>query len=143
MPCRRGRRCWTKAACLGQVTRVYPPVSEVTLMTDRDQAIPVLNARTGARGLAFGDAALPRGTLELRYMDANVDMAAGDLLTTSGVDGVYPPGLPVARVLKMERRVDSAFARIYGTARGASGGQSACDGAATAGAANSDPTGAR
>jgi rod shape-determining protein MreC len=64
------------------------------------------------RALAFGDSALRSGTLELRFIDAHVDMVAGDLLTTSGVDGVYPPGLPVARVLKIERRADSAFARI-------------------------------
>lgn len=97
---------------LGQVTRVYPMVSEVTLITDPNQAIPVLNARTGARGLAFGNTSSSSGTLELRYMDAHVDMAAGDLLTTSGVDGIYPPGLQVGRVLKIERRADSAFARI-------------------------------
>jgi rod shape-determining protein MreC len=97
---------------LGQVTRVYPMVSEVTLITDPNQAIPVLNARTGSRGLAFGNSIVRSGTLELRYMDANVDMAAGDLLTTSGVDGVYPPGLQVGRVLKIERRADSVFARI-------------------------------
>ena len=97
---------------LGQVTRVYPIVSEVTLVTDRDQAIPVLNTRTGARGVAFGDPVLRASALELRYMAANADVQAGDLLTTSGVDGVYPAGLPVARVEKVERRVDSAFARI-------------------------------
>lgn len=97
---------------LGQVTRVYPLVSEVTLITDPNQAIPVLNVRTGVRGLAFGNTSVASGTLELRYMDVNVDMAAGDLLTTSGVDGVYPPGLQVGRVLKIERRPDSAFARI-------------------------------
>ena len=97
---------------LGQVTRVYPMVSEVTLITDPNQAIPVLNVRTGVRGLAFGNATVASGTLELRYMDANVEMAAGDLLTTSGVDGIYPPGLQVGRVLKIERRPDSAFARI-------------------------------
>ena len=97
---------------LGQVTRVYPLVSEVTLVTDRDQAIPVLNTRTGARGVAFGDPALRSSSLELRFMAANADVQTGDLLTTSGVDGVYPPGLPVARVTKVERRVDSAFARI-------------------------------
>jgi rod shape-determining protein MreC len=101
-----------EAGILGQVTRVYPLVSEVTLVTDRNQAIPVLNARTGVRGLAFGDAASRSGSLELRFMDAHVDMQAGDLLTTSGVDGVYPPGLPVAKVTKIERRADSAFARI-------------------------------
>jgi rod shape-determining protein MreC len=101
-----------ESGVLGQVTRVYPMVSEVTLVTDRDQAIPVLNTRTGARGVAFGDPVLRANALELRYMAANADVQAGDLLTTSGVDGVYPPGLPVAKVEKVERRVDSAFARI-------------------------------
>ena len=97
---------------LGQVTRVYPTISEVTLITDREQAIPVLNTRTGARGVAFGDPALRASALELRFMAANTDVQVGDLLTTSGVDGVYPPGLPVAKVSKVDRRVDSAFARI-------------------------------
>jgi len=101
------------AGVLGQVTRVYTAVSEVTLLTDRDQAIPVLNTRTGARGVAFGDPAVHGGGLELRFMAGNSDVLAGDLLSTSGVDGVYPPGLPVARVDRVERRVDSAFARIY------------------------------
>ncbi|MFZ3084301.1 rod shape-determining protein MreC [Rhodoferax ferrireducens] len=101
-----------EAGVLGQVTRVYPAISEVTLITDREQAIPVLNTRTGARGVAFGDPALRANALELRFMAANTDVQVGDLLTTSGVDGVYPPGLPVAKVAKVDRRVDSAFARI-------------------------------
>ena len=104
-----------ESGVLGQVTRVYPSVSEVTLITDRDQAIPVLNARTGARGIAFGDAAAHSAAIELRFMAANADVQAGDILTTSGVDGVYPPGLPVAKVARVERRVDSAFARIFCT----------------------------
>ena len=103
-----------ESGVLGQVTRVHPVVSEVTLITDRDQAIPVLNARTGQRSAAYGD---PTGThggsLELRFMAGNADVQVGDLLTTSGIDGVYPPGLPVAKVDKIERRADSAFARIY------------------------------
>lgn len=102
-----------ESGVLGQVTRVYPSISEVTLITDREQAIPVLNARTGARGIAFGDANAHASALELRYMAANADVQPGDLLTTSGVDGVYPPGLPVAKVDRVERRVDSAFARIF------------------------------
>lgn len=103
-----------ESGVLGQVTRVYPLVSEVTLVIDSDQAIPVLNARTGARSVAFGDPA-HAGSLELRFMAGNADVQAGDLLTTSGVDGIYPAGLPVARVEKVERRADSAFARIYCT----------------------------
>ncbi len=97
---------------LGQVTRVYGSVSEVTLITDADQAIPVLNTRTGIRGVAFGDLSAVGGGLELRYMPADTDVQVGDLLSTSGVDGVYAAGLAVARVDKIERRSESVFARI-------------------------------
>jgi rod shape-determining protein MreC len=101
-----------ESGVLGQVTRVHPLISEVTLVTDREQAIPVLNTRTGARSVAYGDPSSHGGSLELRFMAGNADVQPGDLLTTSGVDGVYPPGLPVAKVEKVERRADSGFARI-------------------------------
>jgi rod shape-determining protein MreC len=101
-----------ESGVLGQVTRVHPLISEVTLVIDSEQSIPVLNARTGARSVAFGDPS-HAGALELRFMAGNADVQAGDLLTTSGVDGIYPAGLPVARVDRVERRADSAFARIY------------------------------
>jgi rod shape-determining protein MreC len=103
-----------ESGVLGQVTRVHPLISEVTLVIDRDHAIPVLNTRTGARSVAYGDpTGAHGGSLELRFMAGNADVQEGDMLTTSGVDGVYPPGLPVAKVEKVERRADSAFARIY------------------------------
>lgn len=97
---------------LGQVTRVYGPISEVTLIIDGDQAIPVLNTRTGVRGVAFGDLTAASGGLELRFTPADTDVQIGDLLSTSGVDGVYPPGLAVARVNQVQRRSESVFARI-------------------------------
>ncbi len=100
------------AGVLGQVTRVYPLSSEVTLLIDRDHTIPVLNTRTGARSVVYGDPSVHGGTLELRFMAGNADVQQGDILSTSGVDGVYPPGIPVARVDKVERRADSAFAKI-------------------------------
>lgn len=103
-----------EAGIVGQVTRVHPFLSEVTLLIDRDQAIPVLNVRTGARSVAYGDPISGHGGgMELRFMPGNADVQEGDLLTTSGVDGLYPAGLPVARVVRVERRADSAFARIY------------------------------
>ena len=104
-----------ESGVLGQVTRVHPLVSEVTLVIDRDLAIPVLNVRTGARSVAYGDATQSGSGLELRFMGSNSDVQQGDLLTTSGVDGVYPPGLPVAKISKIERRAESAFAKIYCT----------------------------
>jgi len=100
-----------ESGVLGQVTRVHPLISEVTLITDRDQAIPVLNTRTGARSVAYGDPTGRSGGLELRFMANNADVQPGDVLTTSGVDGVYPAGLPVAKVDNVERRTDT-FARI-------------------------------
>ncbi|MRD49071.1 rod shape-determining protein MreC [Caenimonas koreensis DSM 17982] len=101
-----------ESGVLGQITRVHPLSSEVTLIIDREHAIPVLNARTGARSVAYGDPTQHGGQLELRFMAGNADVQPGDLLTTSGVDGVYPPGLPVAKVDKIERRADSGFAHI-------------------------------
>ena len=94
---------------LGQVTRVYPMSSEVTLLVDKEAAIPVLNTRTRQRSAAFG---ADGSALELRFMAGNSDVRVGDLLQTSGVDGIYPPGVDVARVIKVDPRADSAFARI-------------------------------
>jgi rod shape-determining protein MreC len=99
-----------EAGVLGQVTRVYPLSAEVTLLADKDAAIPVLNPRTQQRSAAFG--AGDGNAMELRFMAGNADVQVGDLLLTSGVDGVYPPGLAVANVVKVERKVDSGFARI-------------------------------
>ena len=100
----------SEAGVIGQVTRVYPLSSEVTLLTDKDAAVPVLNARTQARSAAYGSTT--GDALELRFMAGNADVQVGDLLQTSGVDGVYPPGLPVAKVVTIDRKVDSGFAKI-------------------------------
>ena len=103
-----------ESGVLGQVTRVFPMSAEVTLLTDREQAIPVLNPRTGTRAVAYGDPTTAfGGGIELRFMPSNADIQEGDLLTTSGVDGVYAPGLPIARIVKIERRADSPFSRVY------------------------------
>ena len=95
---------------VGQVTRAFPFNAEVTLLTDRDMSIPVQVLRNGLRGVAFGG--LMPGTLDLRFMAANADVAKGDQLVTSGLDGVYPSGLPVAIVDKVERVAGDQFARI-------------------------------
>lgn len=98
-----------EAGVLGQVTRVYPLSSEVTLLIDKEAAIPVLNTRSHQRSAAFG---ADGSAMELRFMAGNADVKVGDLLQTSGVDGIYPPGLDVARVVKVDPRADSSFARI-------------------------------
>ncbi len=82
----------------------------MTLLTDKDQAIPVQVVRNGLRAVAFGGGA--SGMLELRFMAANAEIQNGDRLVTSGIDGTYPPGLPVATVSRIERDAAYAFARI-------------------------------
>jgi rod shape-determining protein MreC len=95
---------------VGQVTRVFPFTSEVTLLTDKDQAIPVQVVRSGLRSIAYGLG--HSGSLDLRFMPANADVQNGDVLVTSGIDGVYPAGLAVAKVSQVERKSSDAFARI-------------------------------
>lgn len=99
-----------ESGVVGQVTRAYPFTSEVTLVTNKDLAVPIQVERTGLRAIAFG---LGRDNLiGLPYLPPNVDIQQGDKLVTSGIDGVYPPGLAVARVTQVERQADSPFARI-------------------------------
>jgi rod shape-determining protein MreC len=95
---------------IGQVTRVFPMQSEVTLLTDKDQAVPVEVVRTGLRSVVYGTAT--GDTLELRFVPISADVVAGDELVTSGLDGVYPEGLPVAKVVRVDKQADTAFARV-------------------------------
>lgn len=107
---RPGSAVTDESGVIGQVTRVHPLLAEVTLLTDRDQAIPVQVVRNGLRAVAFGGGA--SGMLELRFMAANADIHNNDRLITSGIDGTYPPGLPVASVVRIERDAENAFARV-------------------------------
>ncbi len=95
---------------IGQITRVYPWLSEVTLITDKDQLVPVQNLRNGLRAVLAGTG--NDGELELKFIPLNADFQTGDQLVTSGIDAVYPPGLPVAQVTNVERNAAYLFARI-------------------------------
>ena len=107
---RAGNPVIDDAGVVGQITRAFNETSEVTLLTDKDHSIPVQILRNGLRGVAFGGA--EPGTLDLRFMAANADVVNGDVATTSGIDGVYPSGLMVATVSRVERAAKDQFARI-------------------------------
>lgn len=106
---------------VGQITRIYPMRSEVTLLTDRSQHISVMNARTNVRYVTRGLPYAFGGALELKYVPTNADDQKNDLLVTSGIDGVFPAGLYVGRIELVDRQVNSPFARVL--ARPASQGQ--------------------
>jgi len=107
---RAGSPVVDEAGVIGQVTRAHALAAEVTLLTDKDQAIPVQVVRNGLRAVAFGAGA--SGMLELRFMASNAEIQNGDRLVTSGIDGTYPPGIPVATVARIERDAAYVFARI-------------------------------
>jgi rod shape-determining protein MreC len=109
---RPGQPVIDEIGVIGQVTRVYPWLSEITLITDKDQVVPVQNLRNGLRAVLAGTG--NDGELELRFIPLNADFETGDRLVTSGIDGVYPPGLPVAQVSNVERNAAYLFARITG-----------------------------
>ena len=94
---------------IGQVTRVYPLMSEVTLLTDKNQEIPVEVQRNGLRAILAGAGS---NGMELRFLASNAEVQVGDVLITSGLDGIFLRGLPVARVTAIERDTAFSFARI-------------------------------
>ncbi len=98
---------------VGQVTQLYPWSSEVTLLTDRDHSVPVQVVRNSLRSVVSGTG--KNDQLELRYLSVNTDIQQGDQLVTSGIGGVYPPGIPVAAVLRIERDPTGDFAQIIST----------------------------
>lgn len=97
---------------IGQVTRVYPFSSEVTLITDKNLSIPIQVERNQLRAIAFGQSG---NTLDIPYLPTNVDIKIGDKLVTSGIDGIYPAGLAVATVTKIDQNPESPFAKIIST----------------------------
>jgi rod shape-determining protein MreC len=97
---------------IGQVTRVYPFTSEVTLITDKELSIPIQIERNQLRAIAFGEG---NNTLDIPYLPTNVDIKVGDKLVTSGIDGIYPAGLAVAVVTKIQQNPESPFAKIVST----------------------------
>jgi rod shape-determining protein MreC len=101
----------TGEGVLGQVYRLGPWSSEIILITDSEHALPVQVLRSGVRSIALGTGRA--NALELPYVPQNYDVKVGDVLVTSGLDGVFPFGLPVARITKVDRDPTQPLAQIF------------------------------
>jgi rod shape-determining protein MreC len=95
----------------GQVTHAYPFSAEVTLLTDSKQHTPVMSARSGATGVLVGSG-INGAALELQLTATGADFQEGDTLVTNGLDGVYPAGLPVATIVRMDRSSTDQHAEL-------------------------------
>ncbi|MBQ9600979.1 MAG: rod shape-determining protein MreC [Neisseriaceae bacterium] len=93
---------------LGQIVATYPFSAEVLVLTDSKIVVPVSVLRTGMRSLVYGNS----GTLELRYFPIDADLQVGDELVTSGLDSIYPVGIPVAKVLSVSRKAGTPYYRV-------------------------------
>jgi len=102
---------------VGQVTAMGTFTSEATLLTEKDQSVPVMLTRNGLRAIAVGSG--KDGSIDVPFMPVSADIQNGDLFVTSGIDGTYPAGLVVARVTAVEKNSAYVFAKI--TARPAAG----------------------
>jgi len=98
---------------IGQITQVYPRSAEVSLLIGQNFTLPVRNLRTGAASVAYGLPTVGAGAVEIKHLPSNADVQVGDVLSTSGMDGVYPPDLAVATVTLVERKTSTTFARVY------------------------------
>ncbi|MES9976051.1 MAG: rod shape-determining protein MreC [Candidatus Thiodiazotropha sp.] len=97
-------------AVVGQVTHINPFSASVLLITDAAHALPVQVSRNGLRTIALGTGLINR--LELPHLPNNADIKVGDLLTTSGMGGSFPPGYPVAEVIDVRREPGQPFASV-------------------------------
>jgi len=95
---------------MGQIVHAGPYTSTAILISDTSHAIPVQVNRNGLRSIALGSGAINR--LELPYVPNSADIQPGDLLTTSGLGGRFPPGYPVATVVTVDHDPGNAFARV-------------------------------
>jgi len=95
---------------VGQVTNVGTFTSEVTLVTEKDQSVPVMLVRNGLRAVAVGSG--KDGSIDIPFMPVAADIQNGDIFVTSGIDGTYPPGLVVATVMSVEKNAAYVFAKV-------------------------------
>src|SRR5258708_26742663 len=95
---------------VGQVNNVGTFTSEVTLVTEKDQSVPVMLVRNGLRAVAVGSG--KDGSIDIPFMPVAADIQNGDTFVTSGIDGTYPPGLVVANVTSVEKNATYVFAKV-------------------------------
>lgn len=95
---------------VGQIDIVDALTSQAVLISDSNHGLPVAVNRTGLRSIALGTG--ETGLLNLPYLTNSADVQEGDLLVTTGLGGVFPPGYPVGRVTVVQRRPGQSFARV-------------------------------
>ncbi len=106
----KGQAVLDARGVFGQITRVGNFAAEAILITDAEHATPVRVNRTGLRTIAVGTGNFSK--LSLPYITGDADIKEGDLLVTSGLGGIFPPGYPVAEISSIKRDPAITFALV-------------------------------
>ncbi len=99
----------TKDGVVGRVTKVSGWTSRITLITDPESAVSCITQRTREPGILAGEGG---GLCRFMYVGKSADVKVGDLLITSGLDRVFPEGMPVGRVVSVSKAGQGYFQDI-------------------------------
>lgn len=91
---------------VGQVFIVSSNAARVLLVSDHNSGVDAVVQRSRVRGIVQGT---PEGGCQLKYVKRTDDLQVGDLLVTSGLDGIFPKGLPIGEIASIDRRGQGLF----------------------------------
>lgn len=93
----------TPSGLVGKVTKVFDFSCQVTTILDVSNAVSCSLTKTGDLVTAIGDMGLVKeGILKLKYVPSNIELLEGDVIETSGIGGIYPKGIYVGTIKKVE-----------------------------------------
>lgn len=101
LPARINQPVLSSSGLVGRVVTVAGPYAKVQLITDRAASVGAMILRTRRQGVVRGSGQA-QGALELDYVPRQADVKPGDRVLTAGIDGVYPRGIPIGSVVKVE-----------------------------------------
>ena len=99
----------TPSGVVGQLIQVWQHYSDVLLVTDHSHAIDVAIQRSRARGVLKGGVDL---SCELHYLTRTDDVVMGDVVVSSGIEGIFPKGILVGRVMEIEKKKTGVTRRV-------------------------------
>ena len=106
----RGLPVVIRQGIAGQVVDVSSRYSKIMLIIDRNSSVDALVQRTRARGIIKGEATA--GQCLFKYVLRKDDVRVGDTIVASGLDGVFPKGLPIGDVKEVVRRNSGVFQEV-------------------------------
>lgn len=100
----------SSGGAVGRIIKLTGHYSKILLISDRNSSVGAMVKRTGIEGIITGDS---KGNLIIKYVRIDADVQAGDLVVTSGTDMVFPPGIPIGKVIQVKDEEDSLFKSIW------------------------------